>query len=109
MPREIVSLTVLRKTSTPDGTGGYSQIESAVTGSPFAARIYRRPIGNPDYVARQPGDSDADKSVVVSFMDPATPVQINDIVVLPDGTRARILRVRVYTLMAQCDVEVGVD
>ena len=109
MARDLVSVDVRRRASAPDGAGGYTQTESSITGSPFEGRIYRRTDGASGFTADALGETDVDRGVVVSFQDSATPVELNDILVIADEPRLRVTRVRRYTRHSQCDVVAGVE
>jgi hypothetical protein len=97
-----VSVSVVRKTRTTDGAGGFTIVESAITGSPFACRLIRRTSTTYSNIDAVPGDMMLTQHVLV-FPASAT-VQIDDICTI--GTdRYRAIDVRSYARTVQVDIE----
>lgn len=106
MSREIISVPVVRKTKTKTATAAYTETEAAVAGSPFECRLYRNTQGVFIRDEKSAGVATIERRVL-SFEDVAAPVKIGDIATLPDGTKAKIQRVRSYDRSLQCDLEEG--
>lgn len=104
MPRTIITVVITRAQRTPSGAGGYSTANVELTGSPFAARAYRRGAVSVDRWESQPGFVTLDNLPVLSILDPAAPVAIGDTAMMPDGP-ALISRVRRYGRHVQCDLK----
>lgn len=98
--KNLVSITVERKTRTSDGAGGYTTSDKAITGSPFAGRKIR--IRKPVLVDGIPSDVEVD-TIVLAF-NAGTDIKIEDICTV--NSKCYIVRgVRNYTRSLQADVE----
>ena len=114
MPLDYVPVTVARPVSTVSATfGGSAPTLMQLAGSPFLARVYRVAQTTVGRDEAQPGTATLDEMQRLSVMDPACPIQVNDIAFLPqaDGStrRAKVLRVRRYADRTQYDLETGAE
>jgi hypothetical protein len=110
MPRSIISIPIYRKSSTPDGAGGYTQQLNQIAGSPFLGRIFRRSeLKTSGFLSQSPGETNEDTGLIISLDDPNAGVVIDDFAEIFGGQKVRILRVRRYTRSVQCDTVIGVD
>jgi hypothetical protein len=105
----VVNVAVERTAATSKGGSGYGSWETALSGSPFPARIYR--LRSSAYQFYQPpeGMTTIDRLRVVAFVLPAPSVEVGDVCTLPDGTVGRILRLRGYADRVDADLEVGTE
>ncbi|MEO7718162.1 MAG: hypothetical protein ABIY70_18320 [Capsulimonas sp.] len=109
MPRDIIKVTVKRSQTTVTDTFGEENTETTVKGSPFACRLFRLPQVQIPREEAAPGVTLLDQVRVLSFLDPATAVAVNDIAILPGGARAKILRLRGNNRRLQADLETGAE
>jgi hypothetical protein len=109
----IVSVAVVRSVRTRTATAGYTASEQPIAGSPFAARVYRRPTRVVSREEAAAGVVTLDSVRAISFVDTTAPVLVGDICLIPlhgGGTeRAKIERVRDYGDHLQCDLETGAE
>jgi len=109
MSLNVVNVPVRRLARVPTSTGGYTEAQNAIEGSPFPARCYRKPELTIPRDEANPGIATVDPMRAVSFLSPAPAVLVNDLVLLPDGVVGKIVRVRAYDDRTQCDLETGAN
>ena len=112
MPRDIVKVNIIRPTRSPTATGGKVVSTVPIPNSPadgWDCRLYRVPEITVHRDEGKTGIATIDNVRRISILDLTAPVQINDLVQMPDGTNAKILRVRKYTRTLQCDLETGAE
>jgi hypothetical protein len=100
--KNLVSITVKRKTRTSNGGGGYTTNPTEITGSPFSGRKLR--TRKPVLIEDGPSNIEVDEIVLV--FNAGTDIQIGDIctVGLKDFN---VCSLREYTRSLQADVEVA--
>jgi hypothetical protein len=114
MPLNYVLVRVVRLVFAVSPTFGLSAlIEEDVPGSPFSARVYRVAQTTVTRDDDQSGTATLDEMQRMSILDPACPIQVNDIAFLPRATgtftRAKVMRPRPYSDRTQYDLETGVE
>lgn len=113
MPLESVAVRVVRPVRTRTATAGKTTTEAEIDGSPFLARVYRVAETAVDRDEAAPATATLDRMQRLSVPDPACPIRVGDIALLPQpggGTRrAKVLRPRPYGGRVQYDLELGVE
>lgn len=112
MPRDIVKVPIVRNAAARTATGGRTMTASPIPRSPvdgWDCRLYRKPEISVDRDEGAAGVTTIDQVRVLSILDTTAPVQVNDLVQLPEGINAKIIRVRRYTRTLQCDLETGAE
>lgn len=123
MSLEIVSIPILSAARTHLGGGDYAEAETQIAGSPFAGRVYRAAQNTVGRDEAAPGVATVDQMPRMSIYDPACPVKVGMIALLPDPqgttalvplpgtfTRAKVIRVRGrYGDRVQYDLETGAE
>lgn len=114
MPLEYVPVHVIRLIGGVSPTFGKTKpVETEIAGSPFLARVYRVSQTTVQRDEAQPGTATVDQMQRLSVLDPACPIEVNDIAYLPEAdgsyTRAKVIRVRPYGDRCQYDLETGAE
>ncbi len=113
MPLKPVPVAALRTVKTHLGGGDYAEADFPLAGSPFTGRVYRTLQKTTTDNESGPGIAPLDEMQRLSIMDPACPIQVNDICLLPlpSGAvqRAKAVRVRRYSDRCQYDLETGAE
>ncbi|MCW3059710.1 MAG: hypothetical protein JWQ02_1531 [Capsulimonas sp.] len=115
MPLVYIKVPILRGAEVATATLGTAITETAITGSPFRARVYRVPQTNVVRDEAAPGIATDDQMRRLSIMDQKAPVRKGDIALIPSDDnpavteRATVLRIRRYGDRVQCDLETGVN
>ena len=113
MPLTPVKVAVVRKVRTHLGGGDYSEAEAQIAGSPFLATVYRTSQKTDTNDEAAPGTAPLDEMQRLSVRDPACPIQVNDVALLPlpggSVQRAKVVRPRRYGDRVQYDLETGAE
>lgn len=96
----------VRQRRTRTATAGYAVSEEAVSGSPFLGMLLYRTT-QVDRRETDPGVASLDRSAYLQISDANADIRVNDIALLHDGTRAKVLRARIVEGKLQCDLELG--
>jgi hypothetical protein len=110
-----ISLTITRKTNTPDGAGGYTSVPAAITGSPWMGTPYRNTqVTTTGYDWAKVGVANMDNVVAIRFRASANgglfpALKLNDEITPVFGQNALVKRIRDYSVSGelQIDVEIG--
>lgn len=74
----------------------------------WSCLVFRKPQNSVDRLEQAQGIALVDDMLVCSVQDVTCPVAVNDVVTLPNGQLAKVMRVRgPYDEDIQCDLEVG--
>jgi hypothetical protein len=115
MSNRILKIKIVRSVRTRTATGGYTQVEAPIPGSPFPARVFRVSQTTISRDEAQPATATLDVMRRLSILNPSAAVQVNDIAYIPSDSapgameRAKIIRLRRYSDRVQCDLETGVE
>jgi len=99
--KNLVSITVERKTRTSDGAGGHTIVLTAITGSPFSGRKIRtrKPVMI-DGVA-----SDVMTEQIILVFNVGTVILPEDVCTIDSTKCFKVRAIREYTRSVQADVE----